>query len=48
MDDYAAAAERYNASAIGARWEEHFADLVTIDETDEYGWAKPFDHVWSL
>ena len=48
VDDYAAAAERYNASAIGARWEENFADLITIDETDEHGWAKPFDHVWSL
>ncbi len=48
VDDYAAAAERYNASDIGVRWEEHFADLVTLDETDEYGWAKPFDHVWSL
>ena len=48
VDDYAAAAARYNASAVGARWEEHFADLITIDETDEVGWAKPFDHVWSL
>lgn len=48
VDDYAAAAERYNASAVGARWEEHFADLIIMDETDEHGWAKPFDHVWSL
>jgi L-rhamnose mutarotase len=48
VDDYAAAAARYNESAVGARWEEHFADLIIMDETDEVGWAKPFDHVWSL
>ena len=42
------AAARYNASAAGTRWEEHFADLITIDKTDEVGWPKPFDHVWSL
>lgn len=48
VDDYAEAAARYNASEIGARWEEHFADLIIMDETDEVGWPKPLDHVWSL
>ncbi|MCY3953102.1 MAG: L-rhamnose mutarotase [bacterium] len=48
VDDYAAAAARYNESAAGARWEEHFADLITVEVTDELGWPKPFDHVWSL
>ena len=47
VDDYEAAAAAWNADPDAARWDDHWGDMLIIDEQDEQ-WPPPLRHVWSL
>ena len=49
VEDYEAAAAKYNASADAVRWEEHWGDQLIVGELEEgTDWPMPLRHVWSL